>query len=493
MFQTTKRHEAREEIGLPLSNRFIRFSPLSMFYQGDKQRKVALSWLVLCLIIVPSSTLTRIFEWTGISIDIAGMTTYLTIYVPMLLCVPLVMWFGYWWAAIPAYFSTFLVALLGGMPLGWIVIFSLANPIGLAIYAMFYRVTPLRCDLRGIESLVGFIMIALVASLAGSVGAFIWALTNNVGLNVAHPVWLGWWLGGWLQAVAIVGPVLYWCTPAAERYLAPIKNSYLHLHNARGAMLVMIASFVTILVCYVVAGRYIGLKQMESVNWLQGETMGIDQAQNIVDSLSYPLFILLAVMVALAYLAYRAVLFWHAIMRGVNEKLTVQNEQLVTLVNRDPLSGLYNRRKVFEQLSHDFARAVRTSGALSVLMVDADKFKRINDTHGHLVGDQVIQEIAARLQGGLREYDTAGRFGGEEFIAVLPDTALEEAAKIAERIREGIASTPVTTEAGTLNITVSIGVASLSGIDKDSQSVVDRADKALLRAKEGGRNRVVAA
>ena len=493
MFQTTERHKAREEIGLPLSNRFIRFSPIAMLNQGEKQRKVALLWLAMCLIIVPSGMLTRIFEWTGIGIDVAGMTIYLTLYVPMLLCVPLVMWLGYWWAAIPAYFSTFTVALLGGMPIGWIVIFSFANPIGLAIYAMFYRVTPLRCDLRGLESLVGFVMIALVASLAGSVGAFIWALTNDVGLSVAHPVWLGWWLGGWLQAVIVVGPILYWCTPAMERYLAPIKNSFLHLHNARGAMVAMIASFVTILVCYVAAGRVIGLKQMESVNWLGGETMGIDQAQNIVDSLSYPLFILLAVMIALAYLAYRAVEFWHQIMRGVNEKLTAQNEQLVTLVNRDPLSGLYNRRKVFEQLNHDFARAERTNTSLSVIMVDADKFKSVNDTHGHLVGDQVIQAIATRIQQTLREYDTAGRFGGEEFIGILPDSPVEDANKVAERIREQIALTPVITEVGALNITVSIGVASLSGHDVNGQAVVDRADKALLRAKESGRNCVVSA
>lgn len=478
-----------EDVGLPIGNRFVKFSPLSMFRHGNNQGQVLLIWIISCVLIIPSGMLTRIFEWTGVSLEFGTVSVYLTFYLPMLFCVLLVMWLGFWWAAIPAYLSTFCVALLGGMPMMWIAIFSLANPIGLAMYAMFYRVTPLRTDLHGLESVVGFVMIALVASLAGSIGAFIWALTNDVGLNAAHPVWLGWWLGGWLQTLFFVAPILYVFGPAADRKLAHIKNSYLHLNNARGAMLAMITSFITILVCFVLVGRVVGLQQMKAVDWGVGESLSLEQAQNIVDSLSYPLFILLAVMIALSYLAYRAVMFWHSAMRGVNEKLTLKNEQLINLVNRDPLTGLFNRRKVFEQLRHDFARATRLSEPMSIIMVDADRFKLINDTHGHQVGDQVIQSIASVMQECMRQYDTAGRYGGEEFIAILPNTTLDKSHIIAERLMAAINHTDIQTDRGTLKVTVSVGIAALSKSDGSGESIIDRADKALLRAKHKGRNR----
>lgn len=461
-----------------------------MYRHGGKQRHVLLLWFLLCLIIIPSGTLTRLFEWTGVPLELGSMTVYLTLYIPMLFCVPLVMWLGYWWAAIPAYLSTFAVALLGGMPIGWIIVFSLANPLGLAMYAMFYRVTPMRTDLRGLESLVGFIFIALVASLAGSIGAFIWALTNNVGLNVAHPVWLGWWLGGWLQTIIIVAPILYFFGPGIDRNLKNIRDSFLHLNNSRPAMISMITSFFLVLVCYVGAGRVIGLQQMRAVDWPAGDTMSFLQAQNIVDSLSYPLFILLAVIIALFYLAYRAVVFWQATLSGVNEKLTLQNEQLIRLVNTDPLSGLLNRRRVFEQLAHEFNRSSRAQKPMSIIMIDADKFKSINDSFGHLVGDKVIKMIANKIKQSLRNYDIAGRYGGEEFIAVLPYTSQEEALLVADRIRTEISSEQMITETGRLNVTVSLGVASLSELDKDADSIIDRADKALLRAKNEGRNRL---
>ena len=480
----------REAVELPLGNRFIKFTPISMYRHGDKQRRVFFLWLALCAIIIPSGSMTRIFEWTGIAVNLGSLNVYLTLYLPMLFCVALVMWVGFWWAAIPAYFSTFGVAILGGMPLEWVIIFSLANPIGLAMYAMFYRVTPLRTDLGNLESLVGFAIIALVASLAGSIGAFIWALTNDVGLTVAHRVWLGWWLGGWLQTILIVAPILYFFGAKAEHYLASLKNSYLHLNNARASLAAMISSFFTILVCFVGASRLIGVRQIETVNWSQGESMGLEQAQNIVDTLSYPLIILITVMMALSYLAYRAVIFWHTAMQGVNEKLSDKNDQLVSLVNRDPLTGLFNRRKIFEQLAYDFNRATRASESFSVIMVDADKFKSVNDTYGHLVGDQVIKSIAQKIQQCLRECDTAGRYGGEEFIALLPSTSLEQALIVANRIRDSIVNQRIKTDSGVLKVTVSLGVATLNDLDPNGESTIDRADQALLRAKDKGRNRV---
>lgn len=463
-----------------------------MWRAGSKPRAVLLLWLALCVIIIPSSILTRVFEWTGIAIDLGTTSIYLTIYIPMLFCVPLVVWFGFWWAAIPAYFSTFLVALIGGMPLEWIVVFAFSNPIGLAMYAMFYRATPLSKDLHGLESLVGFFIIALVASLAGSIGAFIWALTNNVGLNVAYPVWLGWWFGGWLQSSLIVAPILYFFGPTVQQQLAEVKNSSLNLNNAKSSMIAMIGGFITVVLCFVGAGRYISLQQMASIDWASGQSMNLMQAQNTVDSLSYPLFILLAVMLGVSYLGYRAMILWYDTIKGVNQKLSEKNRQLINLVNLDPLSGLYNRRKVFEQLEYEYSRSLRVQGPLSIIMVDADKFKQVNDTYGHLVGDTVIKAIADAIKGAMRDYDTPGRFGGEEFIAILPGTSGQQALTIAERIRAAVSKLEIAVDNSSqvFNVTVSVGVAALASTDSKAETIIDRADKALLRAKENGRNQV---
>ena len=123
-------------------------------------------------------------------------------------------------------------------------------------------------------------------------------------------------------------------------------------------------------------------------------------------------------------------------------------------------------------------------------MVDADHFKRINDEYGHLVGDQVIKFIGENLGEGLRAYDSLGRYGGEEFILILPGTVLEEAANIAERMRAVVSNSLVSTDAGKLTFSVSIGVSCLSEEDQSIEDVIDRADKGLIKSKATGRNRV---
>ena len=126
-------------------------------------------------------------------------------------------------------------------------------------------------------------------------------------------------------------------------------------------------------------------------------------------------------------------------------------------------------------------------------MVDVDKFKRVNDTYGHLVGDTVIKAIADTIQVTLRDYDTLGRFGGEEFIAILPSTSCQQAQIIAERVRAAVSKLEIVLDntSQVLQVTVSLGVATLASTDSKAESIIDRADKALLQAKENGRNQVV--
>jgi two-component system, cell cycle response regulator len=158
----------------------------------------------------------------------------------------------------------------------------------------------------------------------------------------------------------------------------------------------------------------------------------------------------------------------------------------------DPLTGIYNRRYAAQHMNRVMERARETDGVFAVMMVDLDKFKRINDRHGHDAGDAVLREFSRRLQENIRGVDLVARFGGEEFFVAMPDSGHDAAAAAAERIRGAIEGTPFVLphEAGAVNVTVSIGVAIADATDADAEAIIRRADIALFDSKEHGRNRV---
>ena len=173
----------------------------------------------------------------------------------------------------------------------------------------------------------------------------------------------------------------------------------------------------------------------------------------------------------------------------------MMHSQLVNQTRIDAKTGLLNAATWQQESEVELARAVRTRTPLAVAVADIDYFKRVNDTLGHLSGDLVLREVARALRSSLRDYDIIGRFGGEEFTFLLPQTDPAEAAQIAERIREHVSQQIITIDDGSrdgfpLRITVSIGVASLTGSRRDLTDLIAAADSALYQAKNAGRNRV---
>ncbi|GAA1799439.1 diguanylate cyclase [Planosporangium flavigriseum] len=158
------------------------------------------------------------------------------------------------------------------------------------------------------------------------------------------------------------------------------------------------------------------------------------------------------------------------------------------LATTDELTGVPNRRHFYALAGTLVAAARRSGRALGAVMLDIDKFKGINDTYGHATGDDVIREVANRVAASVRDSDVLGRYGGEEFVAVLPD--LDGGVDLAERIRAAVAASPVPTRSGPVPVTVSVGLARLGPVDDDLDQLVARADHALYRAKDAGRNRV---
>jgi diguanylate cyclase (GGDEF)-like protein len=196
--------------------------------------------------------------------------------------------------------------------------------------------------------------------------------------------------------------------------------------------------------------------------------------------------ILYAAIGSFALLALVALLFAGPILRLLGDFRRVASQ-----ASTDALTGLANRRMLDEELALEWRRADRVGSSLAFVLVDLDNFKAVNDTHGHQAGDSVLRSVGTILAGGVRQVDLAGRYGGEEFALILPDTDLEGAQTLAERLRARLAETRIELpEGGRLTTTASFGVAA-KGELPSADSLVASADEALYEAKRAGKNRVV--
>lgn len=182
---------------------------------------------------------------------------------------------------------------------------------------------------------------------------------------------------------------------------------------------------------------------------------------------------------------------------GLRGKLRLRNHELKNamariqeLVNIDELTGIYNRRRIFQVLSEESNRYQRAPGAFSLGILDVDFFKHINDSHGHQAGDEILRKLAGCVSDGLRVIDSFGRYGGEEFLLILPQTTLAGAQVKAERIRASIEALRFDSLPEGIRVTVSIGLAEFQA-GETTDDTLARADKALYQAKEAGRNRVI--
>ena len=156
----------------------------------------------------------------------------------------------------------------------------------------------------------------------------------------------------------------------------------------------------------------------------------------------------------------------------------------------DRLTGLWNRGTIIDHLNRELSRARRKQSPLTVLLADIDHFKKINDEHGHAMGDRVLCELGMRMKSVLREYDALGRYGGEEFLAVLPSADLDGARNVGERIRAAVSADAVSDRSDLVWTTTSVGVASVETAGYDADALVRAADAALYKAKASGRNQV---
>jgi len=168
-------------------------------------------------------------------------------------------------------------------------------------------------------------------------------------------------------------------------------------------------------------------------------------------------------------------------------------EKVEQMAIADTLTGLYNRRHFYDLGDREIERNKRYHSPLSILLIDLDHFKKINDLYGHDTGDHVLQEVTRSFANALRKMDIPGRLGGEEFVILLPETQVDQAVYVAERLRQVVENTRIKAGSELVSITASIGVATMNPDIPNLQALINSADKAMYLAKDGGRNRVVAA
>jgi diguanylate cyclase (GGDEF)-like protein len=193
-----------------------------------------------------------------------------------------------------------------------------------------------------------------------------------------------------------------------------------------------------------------------------------------------------ALAVMIWFLVAAAILAW-----GLARTLTRRHERIEQEALTDPLTGLWNRRHMAETLDREVSRAVRFGHEISLIILDVDDFKRINDRLGHLQGDLVLETISDLVRDATRDIDVAARYGGDELALILVETASEGATILAERLRERVRDTEVPLrDGGTMGVTISVGVATIPDSAEDLETLVDGADRALLRAKRSGKNQI---
>jgi diguanylate cyclase (GGDEF)-like protein len=199
------------------------------------------------------------------------------------------------------------------------------------------------------------------------------------------------------------------------------------------------------------------------------------------------------IIVSLAILTIAALLgFLFLFTLRLTKKISDAHQQIEKMAIADVLTGLFNRRHVLERFSEEMTRAKRLKKDLGCVMIDIDNFKTINDTYGHLVGDKTLREVSDILNNSIRTYDIAGRYGGEEFLIILPDTPFQDTLGLAERIRKNIKESPIAQSELTpsIPVTISLGLASMIDKDISIDNMIKRADDGLYMAKNSGRDKV---
>jgi len=452
------------------------FSRLADARHNPGMRRIAALGVVILAVCMVTGVLNVTWDWNGIPLRIGGLELPVTIYPPFILSLLAAVWLGPTWGLVPAYAANLAGALVGGLGPLAALLFALAGALEVLIFWGSMVTLNISPDLRRWRDLARFLLVCLIAPITASLAVLIWNTEHGLDPENGFRVWKGWVFGDVLQALLVVAPLLHTVGPRARSWIdrqfaSPPRYEVTY---TRAALLAAVTfSLIAVLV-------FVGIYMLQ-------DSLGLDAAARTgAGDLLVPrlreMQVYLGVLVAA--LTVSASVFSTVLARmGERQRL---------LSRRESLTGCFNRRAFYELFPREVERARRLGQGIALVFLDLDHFKGVNDRYGHETGDHVLQQLSSRLRGIIRETDLLFRWGGEEFVILLPHTGSAEAPALAERIRAAVAERPfvATDSHHTVAITVSVGVVGTTSWPVDADALLSRADAACYRAKEAGRNRV---
>jgi diguanylate cyclase (GGDEF)-like protein len=441
-------------------------------------RRIAVLGLAVLAVCMVTGILNVTLDWNGIPVPLGPVEVPVTVYPPFVLSLLSAVWLGPTWGIVPAYTANLAGALVAGLRPTTSLLFALAGALEVLIFWGSMVTLNISPELRRGRDLARFFLICLVAPITASPAVLLWNTAHGLDTTAGLRVWRGWVIGDFLQALLIVAPLLRLAGPAARAWIDRqfATPPHYEITYTRAAIVAAVTfSLIAVLV-------FVGIYELEASLDLDAHARTAS-GQALVPRLR-EMQLYLGVLVGALTVA--ASVFSTALAR--------MGERQRSLSRRESLTGCFNRRAFYELFPREVERARRLGQGVALVFIDLDHFKRVNDRHGHETGDRVLQQLATRMLGIIRETDLLFRWGGEEFVILLPHTATAEAPALAERIRAAVADRPFVTHDSypAVSMTVSVGVAGAVGGKVDPDALLARADAACYRAKEAGRDCVVA-
>jgi diguanylate cyclase (GGDEF)-like protein len=439
-------------------------------------RRIALAMLVVLAVATATGILNVTQDWNGLPLRLGAFEVPVTIYPPFVLSLVAAVWLGPTWGLVPAYAANLAGALVSGLSPWAALLFALAGALEVLIFWGSMVTLNISPDLRRLRDFGRFFLVCLIAPITASLAILLWNTARGLDTTAGLRVWRGWVIGDFLQALLVVAPLLHVFGPRARNWIdrqfaAPPRYEVTY---TRAAMLAAVTfTMIAVLV-------FIGIFMLHESLELD-PTARTRGGQLLVERLR-EMQLYLGVLVGSLTIA-----------AGVfSTVLARMGERQRSLSRRESLTGCFNRRAFYELFPREVERARRLSQGVAILFVDIDHFKAINDRHGHETGDRVLQQLSARLRGIIRETDLLFRWGGEEFVVLLPHTVPGEAPVLAERIRAAVAERAFAASEAhpDVAVTVSVGVAGTSAWPVDPDALLASADTACYQAKARGRNQV---
>jgi diguanylate cyclase (GGDEF)-like protein len=441
-------------------------------------RRIAYLGLLVQAVSMATGILNVTANWNGLPLAIGPLRLEVTIYPPFIVSLLTAVWIGPTWGIVPAYSANLAGALTSGIAPLPAVLFALAGGLETLIFWGSMVTLNINPELRRSRDFVRFLAVSLIAPVTGSLASLIYNTALGLDPATGLRIWRGWVIGDILQALVVVAPLLHYAGPAVRAWIDRQFATPPHYEVTYTRSSILAAITFALIALLVFVGIYMLQESLEidpAARTARGEPI-------LARIREMQLF--LGVLVAALTVA-----------TGVfSTVLARMGERQRSLSRRESLTGCFNRRAFYELFPREAERARRLGQGISLVFLDLDHFKAINDRFGHESGDRVLQQLAARLQGIIRETDLIFRWGGEEFVILVAHTGAGEAPTLGERIRAAVAERPFSgvDPHAPVSVTVSVGTTGTSVFPTDPDALLARSDAACYRAKEGGRNRVEA-